>query len=129
MLIVMSFDTRLLNGLNVLAAIVEAGNFVRAGEALGLTQSGVSRAVQRLEQQLGIRLLDRTPKAVTLTNEGKQFYQRVSLRLQKQSYAAPEPVVFRFGSSVRIARWVASANVSKGVTLFSLPEPWPRPDR
>jgi len=71
----MSFDTRLLNGLNVLAAIVEAGNFVRAGEALGLTQSGVSRAMQRLEQQLGVRLLDRTPKAVTLTNEGKQFYQ------------------------------------------------------
>jgi Bacterial regulatory helix-turn-helix protein, lysR family len=46
----MSLDTRLLNGLNVLAAIVEAGNFVRAGEALGLTQSGVSRAMQRLEQ-------------------------------------------------------------------------------
>jgi hypothetical protein len=59
----MSFDTRLLNGLNVLAAIVEAGNFVRAGEALGLTQSGVSRAMQRLEQQLGVRLLDRTPKS------------------------------------------------------------------
>jgi DNA-binding MarR family transcriptional regulator len=74
----MSFDTRLLNGLNVLAAIVEAGNFVRAGEALGLTQSGVSRAMQRLEQQLGVRLLDRTPKAVTLTNEGKQFYQEVA---------------------------------------------------
>jgi DNA-binding transcriptional LysR family regulator len=58
----MSFDTRLLNGLNVLAAIVEAGNFVRAGEALGLTQSGVSRAMQRLEQQLGVRLLDRLLK-------------------------------------------------------------------
>src|SRR5258708_33132720 len=74
----MSLDTRLLNGLNVVAAIVEAGNFVRAGEALGLTQSGVSLAMQRLEQQLGVRLLDRTPKAVTLTNEGKQFYQEVA---------------------------------------------------
>jgi hypothetical protein len=49
----MSFDTRLLNGLNVLAAIVEAGNFVRAGEELGLTQSGVSRAMQRLETATG----------------------------------------------------------------------------
>ena len=49
----MSFETRLLNGLNVLAAIGEGGNFVQDGEALGLTQSGVSRAVQRLEQQLG----------------------------------------------------------------------------
>jgi DNA-binding transcriptional LysR family regulator len=59
----MSFDTRLLNGLNVLAAVAEAGNFVRAGEALGLTQSGVSRAMQRLEQQLGVGLLDRTPQS------------------------------------------------------------------
>jgi DNA-binding transcriptional LysR family regulator len=38
----------------------------------------VSRAMQRFEQQLGVRLLDRTPKAVTLTNEGKQFYQEVA---------------------------------------------------
>ena len=45
----MSYDTRLLNGLNVLAAIVEAGNFVRAGEALGLTQFGVSRAMLGFE--------------------------------------------------------------------------------
>jgi DNA-binding transcriptional LysR family regulator len=73
-----SFDTRLLNGLNVRAAIVEVGNFVRAGEALGLTQSGVSRVMQRFEQQLGVRLLDRIPKAETLTNEGKQFYQEVA---------------------------------------------------
>jgi DNA-binding transcriptional LysR family regulator len=73
----MSFDTRLLNGLNVLAAVVEAGNFVRAGEALGLTQSGVSRAIQRLEQHLGVRLFDRTSKFVTLTNEGRRFYQEV----------------------------------------------------
>lgn len=38
MIIVMSFDTRLINGLNVLAAIVEAGNSVRDGEAFGLTR-------------------------------------------------------------------------------------------
>jgi hypothetical protein len=49
----MSFETRLLNGLNVLAAIGEGGKVVRDGEALGLTQCGVSRARQRLEQQLG----------------------------------------------------------------------------
>src|ERR1700736_5864446 len=95
----MSFDTRLLNGLNVLAAIVEAGNFVRAGEALGLTQSGVSRAMQRLEQQLGVRLLDRTPKAVRLTNEGKQFYQEVAPLLAKPGAGAD--VAGRSASAVR----------------------------
>ena len=60
-------------GLPVLAAVLESGNFVRAGEALGLTQSGVSRAVQRLEAQLGIRLFERTSKAVRLTEDGKRF--------------------------------------------------------
>ena len=45
----MAFDGRLLGGISVLAAVVETGNFVRAAEALGLTQSGISRAVARLE--------------------------------------------------------------------------------
>ena len=45
----MSFDGRLLGGVGVMAAVVETGNFARAGDALGLTQSGVSRAIARLE--------------------------------------------------------------------------------
>src|ERR1700733_5624275 len=86
----MSFDTRLLNGLNVLAGVVEAGNFVRAGEALGLTQSGVSRAIQRLEQHLGVRLLDRTSKLVALTNEGRRFYQEAAPLLASLEAAASD---------------------------------------
>ena len=41
----MSFDTRLLTGAGVLAAVTETGNFARAAEMLGLTPSGISRAV------------------------------------------------------------------------------------
>src|SRR3954447_19755576 len=72
----MPFDGRLLSGAGVLAAVVEGGSFVRAGEALGLTPSGVSRAVARLEARVGVRLLDRTPRAVTLTDEGRRFHAR-----------------------------------------------------
>jgi DNA-binding transcriptional LysR family regulator len=86
----MSFDTRLLNGLNVLAAVVQAGNFVRAGEAIGLTQSGVSRAIQRLEHHLGVRLLDRTSKIVSLTNEGRRFYQEIAPLLAGLEAAASD---------------------------------------
>jgi hypothetical protein len=68
----MAFDGRLLGGISVLAAVVETGNFVRAAEALGLTQSGISRAVARLEARVGVRLLDRTPRAVSLTDEGRR---------------------------------------------------------
>jgi DNA-binding transcriptional LysR family regulator len=49
----MAFDSRLLSGIEVLVAAVEAGSFVRAAESLGLTQSGVSRAVARLERRVG----------------------------------------------------------------------------
>jgi DNA-binding transcriptional LysR family regulator len=74
----MTFDGRLLPGIGVLAQVVETGNFVRAGEALGLTPSGVSRAVARLEARLGVRLFDRTPQAVRLTEEGRQFHAQVA---------------------------------------------------
>jgi DNA-binding transcriptional LysR family regulator len=67
----------LLGGIGVLAAVVESGSFVRAGKALGLTPSGVSRAVARLEARVGVRLFDRTPRAVTLTDEGRRFHATV----------------------------------------------------
>jgi len=74
----MTFDGRLLPGIGVLAQVVETGNFARAGEQLGLTPSGVSRAVARLEAQLGVRLFDRTPRAVRLTEEGRSFHAQVA---------------------------------------------------
>ena len=43
-----TFDGRLLSGIGVVSAVVEAGSFARAGDALGLTQPAVSRAVGRL---------------------------------------------------------------------------------
>jgi len=73
----MSFDARLLTGAGVLAAVAEAGNFARAAEILGLTPSGVSRAVARLEARVGVRLFDRSPRSVTLTEEGRRFHAQV----------------------------------------------------
>src|SRR5258708_33264260 len=85
----MAFDGRLLGGISVLAAVVETGNFVRAAETLGLTQSGVSRAVARLERRVGVRLFDRTPRAVSLTDEGRRFHARVAPLLAGFEKAAP----------------------------------------
>ena len=73
----MSFDTRLLTGAGVLAAVTETGNFARAAEMLGLTPSGISRAVARLEVRVGVRLFNRTPREVTLTEEGRRFHPQV----------------------------------------------------
>ena len=56
----MPFDGRILSGVSVLAAVVEGGSFVKAAELTGITDSGVSRAISRLETRLNVRLLDRT---------------------------------------------------------------------
>lgn len=86
----MSFDTRLLTGVGVFGAVMEAGNFVRAADVLGLTPSGVSRAVARLEQRVGIRLFDRNPREVTLTEEGARFHARIMPLLAGLEEAASE---------------------------------------
>ncbi len=84
----MPFDGRILSGVSVLAAVVEAGSFVKAAELIGITDSGVSRAISRLETRLNVRLLDRTTRSVTLTDEGRRFYEEVKPHLSAIEDAA-----------------------------------------
>ena len=84
----MPFDGRILSGVSVLAAVVDGGSFVKAAELIGLTDSGVSRAISRLETRLGVRLLDRTTRSVTLTDEGRRFYEEVKPHLNAIEDAA-----------------------------------------
>jgi DNA-binding transcriptional LysR family regulator len=77
----MSIDSRLFSGVSVLFAVVEAGTIARAAEALGLSPSGVSRALARLEQRVGVRLLARTTRTLSLTDEGRRFYEQVGPHL------------------------------------------------
>ena len=79
---------QLLDGFRVMVAIVDARSFGRAGEALDMSQSGVSRAIARLEQRLAIRLFDRTTRSVRLTDEGRRFYERVLPLLDELAEAA-----------------------------------------
>ena len=53
-----------LNHVSVFVHVVEAGSFTAAGEALGLPKSSVSRTVARLEEELGVRLLQRTTRTL-----------------------------------------------------------------
>src|SRR6267142_1368732 len=74
----MALDGRLVSNVSVLAAVVEGGTFARAAEALGLTPSGVSRAIARLEARIGVRLLDRTTRSLNLTDEGRILYANIN---------------------------------------------------
>jgi DNA-binding transcriptional LysR family regulator len=65
-----------LNRTATFVRVVEAGNFTRAAEALRLPPSSVSRSVAKLEDDLGIVLLERTTRRVTLTDAGRAFFER-----------------------------------------------------
>jgi DNA-binding transcriptional LysR family regulator len=84
----MTFDARLLSGVGVMAAVVESGGFARAAEAVGLTPSGVSRAIARLEARVGARLFDRHPRRVALTEAGARFHAEVAPLLAGVAEAA-----------------------------------------
>ena len=84
----MPYDGRLLSGVTVLMAVVEAGSMARAAQALGLSSSGVGRAIARLEKRVGVRLLERTTRTMTLTDEGRRFYEEVGPHLDGIEQAA-----------------------------------------
>jgi len=57
--------------------VVESGGFTAAASALGLPPSSVSRAVAKLEEELGVVLLERTTRRVALTDVGRAYFERV----------------------------------------------------
>jgi LysR family transcriptional regulator for bpeEF and oprC len=64
-----------LNALVVFVRVAEARSFTAAAERLGLTASAVSKAITRLEKELGVRLLHRSTRLVNLTNDGAGFFE------------------------------------------------------
>lgn len=65
-----------LNRATTFVRVVENGGFTRAAEALGLPPSSVSRSVAKLEEDLGITLLERTTRKVALTDAGRAYFER-----------------------------------------------------
>jgi len=118
----MAFDTRLLTGVGVLAAVTEAGNFARAAEMLGLTPSAVSRAVARLEARVGVRLFDRNPREVSLTEEGRRFHAQVMPLLAGLDEAAAEAAgaaaVVRGRLRVSVDPWFARIVLASKLQQF-----------
>jgi DNA-binding transcriptional LysR family regulator len=84
--------------MQVFCMVIDKGTFVGAADALEMSKAAISRYVSALEERLGARLLHRTTRKLSLTEEGRQFYHqaREVLALMDQaeeavSSAAPEP--------------------------------------
>ena len=66
----------LLSGMRLFARVVETGGFTAVARESGASQPTISRTIAALEAHLGVRLLNRSSRAVTLTDDGRHFYER-----------------------------------------------------
>ena len=78
--------------LDILLMVVDSGGFSAAAEAMDIQVARVSRAVNKIEQQLGVTILNRTTRRVALTDEGRQFVESVRAGLLQLQRAEDELV-------------------------------------
>lgn len=71
----MNLSSERLQGIRAFIEVAQCGSFTVAAERLALTRSAVGKAVSRLEERLGVQLLERTTRSVKLTPEGERFFQ------------------------------------------------------
>ncbi|MDF2178087.1 LysR substrate-binding domain-containing protein [Aliiglaciecola sp. CAU 1673] len=65
-----------IDGFKTVVAVVETGSFTSASERLGLSKALVSKYVAQVENQLGVRLFNRSTRHLVLTDAGKTYYER-----------------------------------------------------
>lgn len=76
--------------LNAFIAVVEAGGFSAAARKIGESQSAISKAVNALEKRLGVVLLHRSTRSVSLTDQGQKYYGRMKPLLDEIEMADNE---------------------------------------
>lgn len=102
------------------ASVVDAGSFVRAADALDISKAAVSRHVADLEQRLGVRLLQRTTRKLSLTEEGRIFYGRCKAVLADVEVAETE-----ISSKAVAVKGLIKVNVPVSFGLMELTPLWP----
>lgn len=116
-----------LNDLVYFAEVVDRGGFAAAGRALGLPKSRLSRRVAELEARLGVRLLQRTTRKLSLTAVGEQ-YHRHCVAMREDAQAADEAVAqaqTEPRGTIRIACPVTLAQTTLGPILPLFLERYP----
>ena len=73
--------------LALFAKIVQTGGITRCAADLGLERTTISRRLGSLEQTLGVKLLDRTPKHITVTDAGQRCLEQCEILLESAANA------------------------------------------
>ncbi len=72
----MSFDTKLLDGIVIFVKVIVTGSFTKAAEVTGHSTSYISKEINKLEARLGVRLMNRTTRSISLTPQGEIYFQQ-----------------------------------------------------
>lgn len=103
----------LLEHLHTFVRVVETGSFTAVAAELGATQPTISRQISALEEHLGVRLLQRTTRALALTEEGRTYYTHAKAMLDsaEEAAAAVRPSRAEVTGTLRIAAPLAFARL------------------
>lgn len=97
-----SKDSKLFDGILIFTQVVQCGSFFKAAEVTGHSNSYISKTISKLEGRLGVRLLNRTTRSLSLTPEGKVYFEQCqqlvldaedALGLLSQSHVEPKGVL------------------------------------
>jgi len=109
--------------IRVFVAVAQSGGFSPGAKAVGLTRSAAGKALARIEDRLGTRLLHRTTRSIALTAEGQTFYERCRQILADLEEAEAETASRQ--QALRLCDWVglgaAALLVTTKVRLYHLP--------
>jgi len=113
--------------LMVFHSVVKHSNYAKAAEELGLSPSGVSRIVSRLEERLGARLIQRTTRKLKLTEVGEAFHARTAQVLSdlRDAESEVQQTMLKPRGTIRISTSVVFGQLYLGALLGELTERYP----
>ncbi|EPX82889.1 Transcriptional regulator [Rubellimicrobium thermophilum DSM 16684] len=107
--------------------VVKKGSYTKAATFLGTSRALVSRHILDLEERLQVRLLNRTTRSITLTEQGRDYYEfceRILREIEETEAAISGSMREAQGSLAIVApKWIGNYEIADAVTAFSLEYP------
>jgi len=103
-----------LNDMMVFLTVVEHGSFTLAADAISLPKSNISRKVSRLENQLGVRLLERSTRSLHLTEIGQTYYE-YCVRINEELISSKKCIETMSSAPIGVLKICASVTIGQSL--------------